>query len=154
MPSHNQFTDSIPSVMAPTSCSKSGLIYSCAICRHWNKRSYKTIFHLQVILVMNKKMFLGEFCDSDSACYVKLEPINNDCNVQTFRFYAFMPSGYYLGKICFLEDQGNAVFLNKWVNLHVKFRTLILSEHEEKQFIHSAPVKISRSVNRDSIFRS
>ena len=37
-----------------------------------------------------QKMFPGEFCDTDSAYYVKLEPINNDCNVQTFCFYAFM----------------------------------------------------------------
>ena len=58
-----------------------------------------------------------------------LEPINSDHNVQKYRFYGFkLSSGYHLGKIIFLKDQGNPVVSSNSANADVKFRALILSK--------------------------
>ena len=60
-----------------------------------------------------------------------LEPINSDHNVQKYRFYAFkLSSGYHLGKITFLEDQGNPVVSSNSANAHVTFRALYLVNKE------------------------
>ena len=82
-----------------------------------------------------------------------LEPINSDHNVQKYRFYAFkLSSGYHLGKIIFLEDQGNPVVSSNSANAHVTFRALILSEQGENQFTYSSPLKISRWLNIDRVY--
>ena len=86
-----------------------------------------------------------------------LEPVNNDHNVQKYRFYAFkLSSGYHLGKIIFFENQGNPVVSCNSTNAHVKFRALILTEQGENQFTYSSPLKISRWLNIDryGVFRS
>ena len=82
-----------------------------------------------------------------------LEPINSDHNVQKYRFYAFkLSSGYHLGKIIFLEDQGNPVVSSNSANAHMTFRALILSEQGENQFTYSSPLKISRWLNIDRVY--
>ena len=82
-----------------------------------------------------------------------VEPINNDHNVQKYRFYAFKLSyGYNLSKRIFLEDQGNPVVLYNSVNAHVKFRASILTEQGENQFTYSSLLKISRWLNIDRVF--
>ena len=82
-----------------------------------------------------------------------LEPINSDHNVQKYRFYAFkLSSGYHLGKIIFLEDQGNPVVSSNSANAHTTFRALILSEQRENQFTYSSPLKISSWLNIDRVY--
>ena len=69
-----------------------------------------------------------------------LEPTKNDHNVQKYRFYAFkLSSGYHLGKMILLKDQGNPVILCNSANTHVEFRPLILTEQGENQFRYSSP---------------
>ena len=82
-----------------------------------------------------------------------LEPINNDHNVQKYRLYAFeLSCGYHLGKIIFLEDQGNLVVSCKSANAHVTFKALILIEQGENQFAYSGPLKISRGLILDRLY--
>ena len=82
-----------------------------------------------------------------------LEPINNDHNVQKYRFYAFKSSsGYHLGKIIFLEHQGNPLISCNSANAHVKFRAIILTKRGENHFTHSSLLKTSRWLKIDRVY--
>ena len=82
-----------------------------------------------------------------------LESIKSDHNVQKYCFYAFkLSSGYHLGKIIFLEDQGNPVVSSNSGNSHVTFRALLLCEQGENQFTYSSTLKISRWLNIDRVY--
>ena len=63
-----------------------------------------------------------------------------------------LSSGYHVGKIVFLEDQGNPMVLPNSANAHVKFRALILTEQGENQFRYSSLLKISRWLNIDRVY--
>ena len=43
-----------------------------------------------------------------------------------------------------MEDKGNAMASTKLTSVHLKFRTLILSEQGENQFTYSGPLKIDK----------
>ena len=82
-----------------------------------------------------------------------LQPIDVTHNVHKYRFYILkLSSGYFVGKICFLEGNGKPLFSCKSDTGDATFRALLLVEIEDYRFEFSQPLKLTTWLKTERIY--
>ena len=77
-----------------------------------------------------------------------LSPIDKNHDVHKYSFYLFkLSTGYHLGKICFLEENGNSLTSCSSNRDDAKFRAILLFELDDNKFEFFQPMKLTGWLN-------